>query len=52
MVGVNDLLYVVFGMPCITVNWKGDLVGLAQSYKIPFPVHSEGRNMSPCLYTI
>ena len=28
MVGVNDLLYVAFGMPFITVNWKGDLVGL------------------------
>ena len=26
MVGVNDLLYVAFGMPCITVNWKGYLV--------------------------
>ena len=28
MLGVNDLLYVAFGMSCITVNWKGGLVGL------------------------
>jgi len=28
MVGVNDLLYVALECFCITVNWKGDLVGL------------------------
>jgi hypothetical protein len=34
-------------MPCITVTWKGDLVGL---YKIPFPVHSDTRH-SKAIYT-
>jgi hypothetical protein len=28
MVGVNDLLYIALECFCITVNWKGDLVGL------------------------
>jgi hypothetical protein len=28
-VGVNNLLYVALECFCITVNWKGDLVGLS-----------------------
>jgi hypothetical protein len=32
MVGVNDLLYVALECFCITVNWKGDLVGHTDTF--------------------
>jgi hypothetical protein len=34
-VEVNDMLYVALECLCITVNWKGDLVGLLGIFSSP-----------------